>query len=343
VLTSAAAIDRLRVPRRAGRGLAGVAALILIGAAVGFGPSLASKAWHSFTRTPLQQTSADPTARLTSLSGTRYPLWKVALKAFDAHPLDGIGAGTTEFWWNEHATDDEFVRDAHSIWIQNLEELGAPGFLLILAVAASALGLGIAVRRRVRRTASAGAAAAFLAVFLVYLLHASVDWMWESTAVTVLALAGIAVLGARLGAARPRLRAPARVVLVVLALAGGIIQLPGLLSTAAIRRSQAAERAQRPELALGWAQNAVDAEPWSASAYEQLGLVLESAGQLRAAATDLQRAISREPQNYEHWLVLARIETELGRLGPAVRDYDRARQLRPRSSVFTPVSSAGSP
>ena len=348
VLTNVAGVDRWRVPLRVGRPLAAGAAVICVVCAVVFGPSVVSKVWESFTRVQPTQTSANPTTRLTSLSGTRYPLWKVVLKAFDAHPLDGIGAGTTEFWWNEHATNDEFVRDAHSIWLQNLEELGAPGLLLIVAVAGSALGLGIAVRRRVRRTASAGAAAAFVAAFLVYLLHASVDWMWESTAVTALALAGIAVLGTRLGGASRtrlggasvRLRAPARLVLVLIALAAGVVQLPGLLSTAAIRHSQAAESARQANVALGWAQNAVDAEPWSASAYEQLGLVLESAGQLPAASRDLQRAISREPQNYEHWLVLARIETELGRLGQAVRDYDRARQLRPRASIFNPVSSA---
>jgi peptidoglycan/LPS O-acetylase OafA/YrhL len=334
LLTGTGRVDRVRVPRRIARAVAIVAVAAIVIAGVAVGPHLASKAWHSFDRTPSAQASTSPTARLTGLSGTRYQLWQEMLKAFQAHPIDGIGAGTTEFWWNEHATNKEFVRDAHNIWIQNLAELGIPGFLLIVSIAGSALWVGIAVRRRVRHSVSVGVATAFLAAFIVYLLQASVDWMWESTTVTALALAGIAAIGVRLAGPRPSVPVTARVALVVAALLAGVLQLPGMLSNAAIQHSESAVNAGHPSLALGWAQQAVDAEPWSASAYQQLGLVRESVGEFQAAADDLQAAISREPQNYDHWLILARIDTELGRIDPAVRAYDRARQLRPRASEF---------
>lgn len=334
VLTSVSRADRWRLPRRAVRPLAvGVALAVLLPAAA-FGPQLASRAWHSFTSTPTSQASADTTARLSSLSSTRYPVWKVALKAFEAHQIGGTGAGTFVFSWNEHATDGEFVRDAHNLWLENMTELGGPGLLLIVAIVVAALAVGLGVRRRARRSQTAGVAAAFIAAFLVYLVHASVDWMWESTAVTVLALGGVAVLGARLGEGRLRLRVPARAALALTAALAALVQLPGLLSTTEIRHSQAAERTGNANLALGWAKNAVAAEPWSASAYEQRGLVLESAGRLEPAAAHLNQAISHEPQNYDHWLVLARIETELGHLDSAARDYNRARTLRPRASVF---------
>ncbi len=329
--------DRWRLPRRSVRPLAALGAVALLVPAAVLGPRLVQHAWHSFSHpnTSAAVASADPTARLASLSGTRYPLWKVTLNAFDAHPFDGTGAGTLEFWWNRHATDTEFVRDAHNIWLQDLAELGAPGLLLIVGVAISALALGVSVRRRARRGASAGASAAFVAAFVVYLLHASVDWMWESTAVTVLALGGVAVLGARLGSGPPRLTRAARAALVLGAVVAGLVQVPGLISTAAIRRSQTASAAGNVNVALAWARDAVDAEPWSASAYEQRGLVLESWRRFAPAAQDLRQATSREPTNYRHWLILARIETELGQLGPAVRDYDRARSLRPLATVFT--------
>lgn len=334
-LTARARMSAWRMPRRAARAVGAVATVTVLIATAVFGPTLASHAWHSFTSRPVEsRAAANPTARLTTLSSARYPLWRSVLQAFEAHPLEGIGAGTTEFWWNEHGTTNEFVRDAHSIWLQNMAELGAPGLLLIVAVAAAALGAGLAVRRRARRSVSAGAAAAFLAAFLVYLLHASVDWMWESTAVTVLALGGIAILSARLSEGQPHWRIPTRAVLVLLALVAGLVQLPGLLSTAEVRRSQTAQRLGQPSLAYQWAQDAVQAEPWSATALQQRGLVLEANGRLQPAAADLTQAIANEPQNYLHWLVLARIETELGRLGPAVRDYNRARQLRPHATVF---------
>jgi hypothetical protein len=332
-ITKALDIDHRRVPRQIFRPLAGICTLLVLVAAVAVGPRLISKGWHSFTRTATVSAS-DPTARLGSLSGSRYPLWKVTLKAYDRHPLDGTGAGTFEFWWDRHATNAEFVRDSHDIWLQNMAELGTPGLLLVIAVAVSGIVLAGVVRYRARRSVSAGVSTAFLAAYIVFLMHASVDWIWQSTAVTVLALAGVAAVGAR-GAFRPlRLPWPARGAVVALAACAGLLQLPGLISTASVRRSQAAERAGNGNAALAWAKTAVNAEPWSATAYEQRGLVLEASGQLSAAASDLRHATRDEPTNFRHWLVLARIDTERGDLGQAVGDYSRAHQLRPLGRVF---------
>ena len=215
-----------------------------------------------------------------------------------------------------------------------MAELGLPGLLLIVAVAATALGVLVTVRRRARRGASVGAATALLAAFIVYLMHASVDWMWQASAVTALALAAVAVAGARTASVPLQLPIPVRAVVAALAAGAALLQLPGLISTTAIRRSQAAERAGNASLALGWAQDAVQAEPWSASAYEQRGLVYEAAGQLDLAARDPHSAITREPTNDRHWLVRARIETERGMVAAAVADYRRARRLRPLGIVF---------
>ena len=194
--------------------------------------------------------------------------------------------------------------------------------------------VAVAVRRRAHRHTSVGISTAFLAAFVVFLFHASVDWMWESTAITVLALAGVAAIGARLARRGPRLSWWARAGLVVLCIGAGAVQLPGLLSTVEIRRSQAAERARNGNLALAFANDAVDVEPWSASAYEQRGLVLEAADRYGAAAVALRRAISDEPTNYVHWLDLARVETERGRIGAALVDYATAHRLRPDSTAF---------
>jgi hypothetical protein len=329
VLTSIRGTDSVRLPAATEKTIGIIALAAVIVAAVALGP----RAWDSFTRTPTV-TGSDPTARLASLSSSRYPVWKTAIKAFRSHPLEGTGAGTFQFWWNEHATDAEPLRQAHNIWLQNLAELGLPGLLLIVAVFASALRLAIVVRRRARRSTSAGAASALLAALIVYLLHASVDWMWESTAVTVIALAGVGIAAARLGERPLRLRLPGRALMALACAGAGILQLPGMFSTRAIEHSQSAAQAGNQALALAWARDAVRAEPWSASAYQQRGLVLESIGHLGEAAGDLNAAISREPQNYQHWLVLARIETERGRLSAAVRDYNRAHELGPRESVF---------
>lgn len=334
VLTRQLKVDRWRVPTAVRRPLAAAALIVVVVGGVAAGPRLATRAWHSFKRTPTAAAAGNPTARLSSLSGTRYVVWKSAIKAFDAHPADGAGAGTFEFWWNEHGTTTEFIRDAHNIWLENLAELGVPGLLLIVAVAAAAVVVAITVRVRARRNTTAGAAAAILGVALVYLLHASVDWMWESTAVTALALAGVGVLAARLSQRRLRLRLVARVALVTVAAVAAAVQLPGILSSLDIRSSQAAERAGNGTLAMSRAKGAVAAEPWSASAHEQEALALESGGQPKRAEHQETVAISDEPLNYAHWLIRSRIETELGQFGAAVRDYNRAFQLRPRAALF---------
>ncbi len=333
-LTSLARVDEWSPPRRASRavGLVAVVAAVAVGAA--FLPHVATRAWRSFKSTGVITQSNDPSQRLLNLSGSRYIVWQSALKEFDQRPLQGGGAGTFQFWWDRHGTTPEYLRDTHNIWLQNLAELGLPGLLLVAVVALAALWAAVATRHRAHRQASAGAAAGGAAVLVVYLAHATVDWMWQSTAVTVLALAMVAAPGARL-ASRDRflgwrMRAP----VALFAVGACAVQIPGLLSAIEIRRSQDAERAQRANVALGWANDAVSAAPWAASPYEQRGLILEAAGRYAVAADDLRRATEKEPTNYVHWLVLARIETEQGRVASAVRDLQQAHRLRPLSAAF---------
>ena len=328
-------INRARLSRRWARTVATVTTAVVVLVAAGLGPNAASKAWHQFRhQNNGPAVTADAASRLTQLSGSRYSVWNVSMKAFDAKPFNGVGAGSFEFWWDRHGTDGEFVRNAHSFEFENMAELGMPGLVLIVAVFGSALAILIRLRTAVRRTISAGASVALLSGFVVFLMQASVDWIWQSTAVTVLALAGVAVSAARLSSPRGPLHWAWRVG-AALAAAGAIwLQLPGLLSTADIRQSQAAERAGRADLALSWANDAVSDEPWSATAYEQRGLVLEAAGQFPAAAQDLNRAITHERTNFRHWLIMARIEVEQHHFGAAADDYLKARHLRPKAYVF---------
>jgi hypothetical protein len=340
-ITRALDTDGWRAPRGVARGITVACAVVVLVVGAFVGPKLIRSGWHSFTRPVQVGSTSDPSSRLLSLSGSRYVVWKSALAAFDAHPGDGTGAGTFEFWFNRHSGGDtEFVRDAHNLWLENMAELGLPGLLLIIAVAIAAVAVALSVRRKARRSTSAGISAAFLAAFVVYLFHASVDWMWESTAVTVLALAGVAALGGRLSQRAPALRWWMRAVLVALCVGASVLQLPGLVSTSEIRSSQAAERSGNGNLALSWANDAVDAEPWSASAHEQRGLVLEAAHRYRAAAVSLRQAVVDEPTNYVHWLDLARVEAERGKIDAALGDYTRARQLRPSSVAFAPTTTA---
>jgi tetratricopeptide (TPR) repeat protein len=338
VVTSGLRADRWRLPRPVARIAVGggVALLVLIPLTAARGPI--ANAWDDFRganqpakRHP-QVERTDPAARLTNLGGTRYFEWRSALRAFKKEPLRGIGAGTFEYWWNR---DDgrEFVRDAHSLYFESLAELGIPGFLLVVAFLGGLLAL--AVRARWREAAVAVPAAA-LAVFL---FHAGVDWMWESTAVTVLAALCGAVAAGPLGSPLRDAPRTTRIAVPIVAVVAILVELPGLVSVSAVRDSQAAAKRGDTTEALSRAQDAVDAEPWASTPYVQRGLLEESAGHLHAAAVDLERAARREATNWRPWLLLARVEAERGRVHLALRDFRHARRLRP-DSVFFPLPSS---
>lgn len=109
--------------------------------------------------------------------GDRAAYWSAARATTGAHPLDGTGAGT---FGRVHLLAP-YARDAHSLYLQVLSELGVGGFVLILAFLA--IPLSLAIRRNL------AAPAAGLTVFV---LHAGIDWDWQIPAVTFSALALVA-------------------------------------------------------------------------------------------------------------------------------------------------------
>jgi hypothetical protein len=329
-------VDALRMSKQRARAsaLAAVTVLVLAGALVG--PGLANRAWSSFSRTEVI-VPRDPAQRLGYLGGGRRILWSVALDTFAAHPLRGTGAGTFEYVWNRDRRRSHHVRDAHSLYLESLAEIGLPGAALVLLfVAAMVVGAvrgTLAQREPSRRGAAAGCAAAVL----VFAVTAGVDWMWESTAVPVLAITCAALAMAGTAPRRAYLRrGRVRVAIGLLAVGALALQLPVLVSASEVRVSQAAVRERHLDAALSAASVAVDVQPWGATGYLQRSLVLARAGQLAPAARDAMRATQREPTNWETWLVLAELRAQLGQVKPAVSAATQARRYNPNSPLFTP-------
>jgi O-Antigen ligase/Bacterial transcriptional activator domain len=319
------------VPPHRSRLVAAVAIALLVGAT----GVAAARGLDDFRR-PTDRQGADPAARLGDLGGSRYGLWSSAARAFTAHPVEGVGAGGYEFWRNADGRP-EFVRDAHSLYLELAAELGLPGLLAgLLALG----GLGLAAvggRRRVRGSpAEAGAATAMLAAFAVLALHLGVDWIWESTAVaaTGLAAGAIAAVAGTAGRARPALAAAPRGGIVLVAALAVAALVPGLIAASAQDRGARALASGDPEAAVAAARSALRAQPWSASPYADRAAARLAEGRPGQAAADLREAIRREPRNWRHPLELARAEARLGRAGPALAAYRRARALRPGAAVF---------
>lgn len=260
--------------------------------------------------------SGDPAARLLSAEGSRGELWGSALDAFASQPVSGIGPGAFDLWWQAGGPDREAVRDAHSLYVEALAELGLPGLILVIGFLGLLGAAALATHRLIAREAGGtrstefGAATGLTAAFAAFCAHAAVDWLWEATAVAVLALLAAGIAGA--GSARPRRHASGSLWVraggVALAIAAGASQVPALTSEQRLRASVSARNAGDSAEALRLADAAIAAQPWAASPYAwRAGLAAES-GRFEAARRDADAAIERDPGDPRYLRILSRVE-----------------------------------
>jgi hypothetical protein len=292
-------------------------------------------------------------AHLSSGRGSgRYQFWSTALDGFDSDPLAGIGAGGYEAYWGEHGSLVMPVRNAHSLFFENMNELGVVG----LALAVGFLGFSIASGSRRGPTTSRGAElGAALAVFSAGVVSAGIDWTWELPAcfglvvLTAGLLAGPATLGsesafgARLVAVngwrgsglapRPRFGLGVATLLIAWAAiwAGGVV----FLTEVKLGDSREAATAGELDAAAQDARDAIKIQPWAAGPRLQLALVEELGGDLEAADRELGEAIERAPDNWQLWFVRTRLDVKSGNVEGARRDLERARQLNPRAPFLS--------
>ncbi|MGH2917211.1 MAG: O-antigen ligase family protein [Solirubrobacteraceae bacterium] len=143
--------------------------------------------WDDFLQTTATGTQVSGSERLLNARGARSAGYRVALDAFRSQPVRGEGAGSFEVRWMRTREIDLKMRDAHSLALETLAELGTIGMLILV-------GFVVVVARGARRclrgrgTLAPMQAAAVSAAFGVWLAHACVDWTWQMPAVTGTAL-----------------------------------------------------------------------------------------------------------------------------------------------------------
>ncbi len=344
-------LEEVDVPPGVSR--AAVAATV-IAVAAGIAAANPSARWEEFKEIgPLDVKTTYNAAHLSSGRGSgRYQFWSTALDGFEAHPVDGIGAGGYEAYWEEHGSLVMPARNAHSLFFETMAELGIVGLLLVVGF----LAISVVSGSRRGPTRSRGAAlGAALAVFTAGVVSAGIDWTWELPACfgfVVLAaglLAGPATLGseAALGAElqavngwrapglarRPRFGLGIATLLVAWAAiwAGGVL----FLTEARLGDSREAASAGDLDAAAQDARDAINLEPWAAGPRLQLALVDELGGDLRAAKRDLGEAIERAPDNWQLWFVRTRLDVKSGNVQGARDALERARQLNPRAPFLS--------
>jgi hypothetical protein len=323
---------RVAVPpgaRRAfGLALLGLCAAAAVGvlAAAGGPIALVTRTYDSF-RAPLPATGGQLEGRLFSVSGNgRADYWRVALEAYRDHPVLGSGAGTYELHWARDRPTAFDARDAHSLYVETLAELGPPGLaLLLVALAAPLLALPRARRRALGSVAAGGYAA--------YLTHAALDWDWELPAVT---LAGLTCAAALLVAARrpadERLLSARFRGLGLAAIAvAGAFAFVGYVGNSALAVSSDAAAEGRHERAAAQARRASRWAPWASDPWEALAEAQLALGDDGGARESFRKAIAKDPRDWRLWYGLARASRGAARAAALAR----ARALNPNSTELT--------
>jgi hypothetical protein len=302
--------------------LAAVGALAF-GLVVGGGPAhIARRGYDRFLANPVANENLS--RRLFQLSSNgRVELWHVGWREFARHPVLGTGPGTFEAYWYEHGDGSQTVRDAHSLYIETLGELGVVGLVLLVAMLVVPFA-GARARERPYVPIA-------LAAYATLLVHASYDWDWELPA---LMLAGTwcglaALVEARAGQPVVSLGLQGAAALLVIIVAVGAFAFVGLVgnmaaasSADALGTSDAAKAARDARRAAAWA-------PWAARPWALLATAELAQGHRRAAVGDLREAIERQPRDYTLWQRLAAITG--GRVhNAAVR---RLRELNPQAAL----------
>ena len=312
-----------RVRRAFAVALALVALLAVVAAFVRFGsPPTIVKRVHDSVLKPAPNTPENLNRRLFNLSSRgRVTGWKVAWHDAEEHPVLGSGAGTFELYWLEHRPSQMKIRDAHSLYLETLAELGPLG----LAILCIALVIPVAGAIRARHRALVPAA---LGAYVAFLLHAGVDWDWEMVAVTITALlCGTAALARSRSDSEAPISRRWRFGLVGLPLLLAAIGFAGVNGNGALADARhdanqrqwtaSEEDAAKAEGWLPWSS-----DPWHFAADAQL-----ARGERGSAAQSFRTAIDKDPNDPELWQGLAYSTT-----GPERRAaLTKALRLDPRN------------
>jgi hypothetical protein len=322
--------DRITVARGVRRAYGIALAMVFVGCVAAVittygGPSGSARRALDSIKQASPTTSSNQTNRLFSLSSNgRLDTWESAIDDYQSHAVLGSGAGTFERWWLADRSVALKVRDAHSLYLEILAELGPLGLIALLGVIAVPLIAAVRVRRS---TYLAPALAGFVALAA----HAAIDWDWEVPAVMIAGLTCAGVLLLAAGEDRPRrftLSGWSQGTLVALIAALVVLSFVTLTSnrylgqaSGALDRGDTAVAARDARRAARWA-------PWSTDALERRADAALADASLADARRLYRQAIAKDSGDWESWLGLALASKGAGRR----RALNKAAELNPLST-----------
>jgi tetratricopeptide (TPR) repeat protein len=330
--------------RRASAAAVVAAALVALAGVAGYAVverspvSAASDAWDEF-----KEGGSSPTGTSSRLgagfSTYRYDYWAVAWSEFKREPLLGAGADNFGRAYMREGKSTQTPRFPHSTEMAALAETGLLGALLLGG--AFVCGLVAAWPGRRRADLTGAAAGAGVLMFGYWLLHGSLDWIWEFPGLAGSALAGLGVAIAVAGGLRSEPdRRPALLTgrrAVALAVAGAA------LVAVAVVPPWLAEREQRrgtelaatsPDAAIERLDRAAQLNPLSPVPDKAAAIIEIRRGRYQAAERRLREAFERDSADSGLYLLRAGVTSAAGRHGEARELLEEARRLAPRDGVI---------
>ena len=298
-------VPRPRISRPTGLAIGGIALLGVIAGLIAANPV---HRFNEFKTAPDTNTGVSAAAADLSSNG-RWQFWVAALDAFEAHPLDGVGAGGYEHWWALHPKAELFVRNPHSLPLQQGAELGVPGLLLFGGFVAAVI---IGARRRLA-AGLGGDVGVLMAIVATAALGAAVDWTWQIPAVFGPAVVCAGLLVASAPSARAARSGPwlgfGVLAAAWIAIVGSAIVL---LTEIELSRSRDAAGDGQVAEAIDRARTARSIQPWSAEPYTQLALLEGQRRDYPAALAYLRQAQERDSEDWRLYVIEARLQRQSG-------------------------------
>jgi O-Antigen ligase len=370
VATAVVALDRrMRIsPRTRRQANRLAAAAVCIAALVGVLVALLAthgdvsvrieRSWNSFASVKAGHASS---SRFASLGSQRADFWRVAIAEIGSHPLNGIGQDNFANPYIRQRRTDQEPRWAHSLELRMLVHTGVVGALLFAIFLVAGIFAAFGAPRAMKL-----AAALALTPLIVWLVHGSIDWLWEFPALSVPALAFLGGAGAlargpahvlpgpesslagshvptgrevnppsgsaRLRSAGRGVIAPGALALVTL---GALVAL-GIPFIAA-KQVQRALNAPAADRGVAYAdlRRAADLMPFDAQIDLVAGSLALNDGYMLIARRWFAEAQRSDTADWLAPFALGLIETERGRRGPARALLFRAHALDPRELVLT--------
>ena len=319
--------------------------------------------WDGFTHNSSAAAVQNGTSHFVQVGSSRWDFWRVALKAFVAHPIGGLGQDNFLDYYMLHRHSTEEPSYTHSLELRLLTHTGVVGILLFSAFLVLAIAVALRARRQGSITTQALAAAALLPL-VDWLIHGSIDWFWEMPALSGPALGFLGMACAlstadRAPAPAAVARAPARTSRLwsvgrsalagaaVLA-AAGTLAFPYL----SVREVSVGTDIQNidPSASLADLRTAARLNPLDSTPGLVAGAVALRNDRWATAAARLQQSLHRDPGGWLTHYLLGLALSEQGRSSAARAEFvqaERINDLQPvikvavrRATTAQPLSAA---